>query len=65
MRLRSYRSLYEMRDLYYRLHWWVNNARKTNESTCDVDFNIVLQRRKALEWILNPDYEWDTIDLSC
>ncbi len=65
MRLRHLCSLYDMRDLYYRLHWWVNNASKLGESTGDVNFDIILERRKALEWILNRTYQWDNVNLNC
>ncbi len=64
MHLRSVGSIYAMMDLYYRLHWWVNHAMRANQSTGDVLFDVVKERRKALEWILDRNTVWDQMDLS-
>lgn len=64
MYLRSSKSIYEMLDLYYRLHWWTKNARRENKPTGDVSLDIVIARRRALEWILNSTAAWDNVDLS-
>lgn len=64
MRLRSVGSIYEMLDLYYRLHWWIRNSSKKNRSTGDISLVVTEERRKALEWILNRNKEWDAMDLS-
>ena len=64
MQLRSIESVYAMTDLYYRVHWWVNNAVRTNQSTDGVIYNVVKERRKALEWILDRNKVWDQMDLS-
>jgi len=62
MQLRTYSELYEMRDLYYRLHWWVHHHQ--NDTPKDF-FARILLRRKALEWVLDCDTDWDEVDLSC
>lgn len=62
MQLRSYSELYEMRDLYYRLHWWVHHYRNNIPNEF---FARILLRRKALEWVLNCESDWDEVDLSC
>ena len=64
MKLRPIKSIYEMLDLYYRLHWWIQTSQKENKSTGDVLLEVVIERRKALEWIINNLSEWDNIDLS-
>ena len=64
MRLRSIEEIYTMMDLYYRLHWWVNNAVRINKSTGEVRFEVIKERRKALEWILDRHTVWDQMDLS-
>lgn len=64
MQLRSPVEIYAMLDLYYRLHWWLNNAKKENESTSDILLAIVKERRKALEWVLYRHKKWDEVDLS-
>ena len=62
MQLRSYSELYEMCDLYYRLHWWVHHYQDTIPNEF---YARILLRRKALEWVLNSETDWDEIDLSC
>lgn len=64
MELRSPESIYTMLDLYYRVHWWINKATKENEPTGDIVLDVIRARRKALEWILNSEIEWDDINLS-
>ncbi len=64
MQLRTAGSIYAMLDLYYRLHWWLNNAARENASTGNIHLDIVKERRKALEWILNRNKKWDEMDLS-
>lgn len=64
MRLRSPDSIYAMLDLYYRLHWWLNNTKKENESPGDILLAVVIERRKALEWVLYRHKKWDEVDLS-
>lgn len=54
-------SLYEMRDLYYRAHWWVNNQIKSDKQL----YIRIISRRRALEWLLDCNSDWDNIDLSC
>ena len=62
MQLRSFSELYEMRDLYYRLHWWVHH----HQNDVPNDFFVrILIRRKALEWVLDCETDWDDVDLSC
>lgn len=64
MKLRSIKSIYMMLDLYYRLHWWLNNAKQEKKSSGNIDIGVITSRRKALEWILNSNLEWDDVDLS-
>lgn len=64
MRLRPYPELYAMRDLYYRLHWWTFDAHLQGEDTGDVRLDVVMERRKALEWILDCETDWDDMGLS-
>lgn len=64
MNLRSTKELFEMLDLYYRLHWWTQSSKRMNKSTGIVDLNVIIWRRKALEWISDRDTSWENIDLS-
>ena len=63
MILRPAILLYEMRDLYYRAHWWVKNIECITDDV-KLLYNRIYARRKALEWILNPKEDWDNVDLS-
>lgn len=64
MTLRSYRELYQMQDLYYRVHWWLNDAAKANEPVAHIALGAIIQRRIALEWIMDARIKWDDVDVS-
>ena len=64
MQLRSYDDLFQMCDLYYRVHWWTRNAQLQGTNTGDVSIDIIMERRKALEWVMSPDCEWDSVELN-
>jgi hypothetical protein len=63
MKLRPYAELYAMRDLCYRFHWWTFDAHLRGEDTGPVRLDIVMERRKALEWILDRQLDWDDVPL--
>jgi hypothetical protein len=63
MKLRTYPELYAMRDLSYRFHWWTRDAQFKGEDTGNVRLDIVMERRKALEWILDCETDWDDMPL--
>jgi hypothetical protein len=58
--LRPRDDLFRMLDLYFRLHWWTRNSQLTGQQTGKVQIDIVMERRKALEWVLDPECTWDT-----
>jgi hypothetical protein len=64
MRLRPHDELFRMLDLYYRLHWWTRNAQLQGQSTGNVSIDIIMERRKALEWLLNAEDDWDNVEMS-
>ena len=63
-KLRSYKQIYEILDLYYRAHWFVRDARLCNEDTKDFNYSTIISRRSALEWIFDTKSDWDDIELS-
>jgi|UniRef100_UPI000D351999 hypothetical protein len=63
-KLRPRQELFRMTDLYYRLHWWTRTAQLHGEPSGDVSLDIVMERRKALEWLLNETGSWDDVELS-
>ncbi len=63
MKLRSTDEIFRQLDLYYRLHWWVRDASLNGKESGKVSLDIIMERRHALEWILNPKESWDDISL--
>jgi hypothetical protein len=53
-----------MLDLYYRLHWWVRDAQLNRYPSDPVSIDIIMERRKSLEWLLDSASDWDHIELS-
>jgi hypothetical protein len=64
MRLRPDEELYQMLDLYFRIHWYTEDGRINGYSTGNISSDIVMERRKALEWLMDSSSEWDDIRLS-
>lgn len=64
VQLRSYKELYRMRDLYYRVHWYARDGNLRRYDTSPVSLDVVMERRKALEWVMDRTAEWDEVDLS-
>ena len=61
MKLRGFDEVYAMLDLYYRLHWSARDA-ELNDYDSAFDADIVIERRRALEWALS-DCGWDEVEL--
>ena len=64
MRMRPHEELFRVLDLYYRLHWWTRNAQLRGQQTGHVSIDIIMERRKALEWVLNAEDDWDNVEMS-
>ncbi|MEH6937531.1 DUF4272 domain-containing protein [Bacillus sp. JJ664] len=64
IRLKPENEIYEMTDLYYRTHWYVVDSRLRGMLLNSFNEGLVLERRKALEWVINPSVDWDAVDLS-
>jgi len=64
MRLRPRDELFRMLDLHYRLHWWTRNSHLTGKDTGAVRLDIIMERRKALEWVMDPACDWDDVEMS-
>lgn len=62
MRLRSYDEVYAMLDLYFRLHWFTRDCHLTGQDSGKISLDIIMERRKALEWALDPERRsWDEV----
>lgn len=58
-RLRDRTELFEMLDYLYRGHWFAMHYRNHP----GVDLDIVMERRKALEWVCDRSLSWDDVPL--
>jgi hypothetical protein len=55
-------EIYTMLDYYYRLHWYVVDSR-INGVKIKLTEGVIYERRKALEWVLNKDSNWDSVEM--
>lgn len=58
--LRPLEDIYRQADLHYRLHWAARNARLTG-SEFPVSEGILRERRKALDWAIGVESDWDEV----
>ena len=63
MKIRTRDEIFKKLDLYFRAHWYTRNGRLNNYSTGKMDDEIILERRKALEWLIDNTSDWDNISL--
>lgn len=63
-KLRSVEEILDMLDLYYRYHWACVEKRVRPETNIGkLNPEVVMERRKGLEWLINEINEWDEISL--
>jgi hypothetical protein len=60
--LRPLEEIYQQADLHYRLHWAARNSRLMG-SRSTVDEGLISERRKALDWVIGVETDWDEIPL--
>jgi hypothetical protein len=60
--LRPFDEIYQQVDLHYRLHWAARNARLSGRKTKLVE-GLISERRKALDWVIGVEANWDEIPL--
>lgn len=63
MKIRSFDEIYRSLDLYYRLHWYAFQNQLRDELGV-FDLSRFIERRKALEWLLSPNADWDSVSLN-
>ncbi len=49
--LRPFDEIYSMLDLHYRAHWYARDGQLNNYSTEPFNLDVIMERRRALEWI--------------
>lgn len=64
-KLRSVEEILDMYDLYYKYHWAIND-KMVNPSTSADNLNPsnVLERRRALEWLISDVDDWYDLQLN-
>lgn len=60
--LRPLHEIYQQADLHYRLHWAARNARLMGTQS-PVHEGLISERRKALDWVIGVEADWDEIPL--
>jgi hypothetical protein len=63
-KLRQPSEIMDILDLYYNYHWACVDNRLNPETNCgELNEEVVMERRKALEWLICRDKDWDNISL--
>jgi len=63
LKLRSAADLLQAADLAYCLHWAIRDAELNgNVAPGRVPPEVVVERRRALEWMMGDEY-WDDVNL--
>lgn len=62
-RLRPYAELYAMRDLYYRAHWHARDQGLKGADPAPFLPGAVVERRRALEWLMDEAADWDDVEM--
>ena len=61
--IRSEKEIFTKLDQFYRAHWFARNNNLNENPNSIVNIDIIMERRKALEWACNNKEEWDEISL--
>lgn len=62
--MRSKDEIIEMADLYYNYHWACVDNRINPKTSCGaLSEGVVMERRKALEWLICEETDWKEISL--
>ncbi|MBR1852398.1 MAG: DUF4272 domain-containing protein [Lachnospiraceae bacterium] len=63
-KLRSVSEILDMQDLYFRYNWAINDRKvHANTEVGNLDASNVIERRRALEWILSEEEDWYDITM--
>lgn len=58
--LRPFNDIYQQADVYYRLHWAAKQAKYEN-TAFPVSESIIRERRRALDWVIGVEDNWDEV----
>ncbi len=59
-KLRPFEEIYRQADLHYRLHWAARNARLEG-GQFPVTEGFLWERRRALDWVIGVEADWDEV----
>jgi len=62
-KLRKEFEIFNMLDKFYRAHWFAKNNNLTGVSSNKANLDLIMERRKALEFTCNSQIDWDEISL--
>ncbi len=62
-KMRNQLEIFEMLDKFYRAHWFARNNNLTGKQSNKVDLDIIMERRKTLEYTVYKEFDWDEIPL--
>lgn len=63
--LRRSVEVMDMFDLYYNYHWACVDHNINPSTKCgQLNEEVVVERRKALEWLISQDFDWECISLN-
>lgn len=58
----AFTDILDQADLAYRMHWAVRQAWLTGEELLDgLNPSIIYERHYALNWLIEPDVDWDEV----
>lgn len=60
--LRPVSEIMQEADFYYRLHWAARNAELHGEESA-IELSVIQERRKALDWTLGVESDWDEMPM--
>ena len=64
-KLRDIDEMLDMKDLYYRYNWAINNKKVDSNTTIgNLDASNVIERRRGIEWVLSDIDDWYDIQLN-
>ena len=62
-KLRPEAEIFSILEYFYRAHWVARNNSLNCVKDDKVDLSIIMERRRALEWVCDSSLEWDDISL--
>lgn len=61
--IRNQFEIFEMLDNFFRAHWFARHNNLRGKKSKKADLDIIMERRKALQYTVYKEYEWDNISL--